>query len=124
MSDANLFRLLKSKKYKPDINRKGNKTWYNDYNRLHRENDKPAIIFMGKSKSWYQNGILHRNNDKPSVIDNDGTKQWYTNGRDVRLLGYGDKIVSEPESKYSWWVFKELKDGNTIRIIRLFMTRY
>jgi predicted lipoprotein with Yx(FWY)xxD motif len=33
---------------------------------------------------WYQDGVLHRDGDKPAVIFPDGRKQWWHHGRPVR----------------------------------------
>jgi hypothetical protein len=56
------------------------KEWYVN-NKLHRNNDKPAIEYSDGDKKWYQNGKLHRNNDKPAIINKNGNKYWYKNGR-------------------------------------------
>ena len=39
-----------------------------EYSRLHRDGDKPAMIFTDGSKSWYKNGQRHREGDEPAVI--------------------------------------------------------
>lgn len=86
------------------ISRKGNKPAYFEYNKeglvikrgwyqngkLHRDNDKPALIetlFNDPNKivleCWYKNGQLHRDNDKPAYVEHYGGKhlQWYQNGK-------------------------------------------
>ncbi len=40
--------------------------WFKD-NKIHRDNDKPAIEYNDGSKYWYQNDMLHRDNDKPAI---------------------------------------------------------
>ena len=41
--------------------------WYL-VNRLHRENDLPAIIQANGTQEWWLNGQRHRENDLPAVI--------------------------------------------------------
>ena len=53
-------------------------------NRLHREDDLPAIEYINGTKYWYKNGKLHRENDLPAVEYNNGTKEWYKNGKQHR----------------------------------------
>ena len=54
--------------------------WYN-LGRIHRDNDKPAVIYRDQARLWFKNGKLHRDNDLPAVIKNNGTKEWYKNGQ-------------------------------------------
>jgi hypothetical protein len=58
----------------------GTKYWYQNDQR-HRDNDKPAIEWSYGSKSWWQNGKRHRDNDKPAVELSDGAKYWYQNDK-------------------------------------------
>ncbi len=64
---------------KPIIDSNGTKRWYN--NLLHRDNDKPAIIYPDSSQEWYINGKRHRDNDKPAIIYPDSSQEWYINGK-------------------------------------------
>jgi len=49
--------------------------------RLHREGDKPALIYPNGEMRWYHNGFLHRING-PAIILGNGTKQyWISNHR-------------------------------------------
>jgi antitoxin component YwqK of YwqJK toxin-antitoxin module len=41
--------------------------WYKN-DKLHRDNDMPAMIIHNGTQEWYQNGQLHRDNDLPAVI--------------------------------------------------------
>jgi len=54
--------------------------WFKN-GKLHRDNDKPAVIHFSGSTYWYKNGEFHRDNDQPASIWNDGTKQWWKNGK-------------------------------------------
>jgi hypothetical protein len=60
------------------------KSWYK-HGQLHRDDDKPALIYPNGGKSWYQNALLHRDGDKPAVIYADGSKYWYQNGLRIRV---------------------------------------
>ena len=40
----------------------------------------PAIVTFYGTKKWYKDDKLHRDNDKPAVITADGTMYYYTNG--------------------------------------------
>ncbi len=62
----------------------GDKRWYNKAGQLHRENDKPAIIWQNGYKEWWVNGKIHRDNDQPAYIGTDGHKQWWVNGKFIR----------------------------------------
>jgi len=44
------------------------------------EENNPIIDEFG-TKRWYQNGELHRDYDKPALIYPCGTKYWYQNGQ-------------------------------------------
>ncbi len=60
----------------------GEQTWYR-HGKLHRDNDKPAVITTEVQK-YYQHDELHRDNDKPAVIYANGTKLWYQHGKYIR----------------------------------------
>ncbi len=74
----------------PRIDEFGTKYWYKN-GELHRDNDKPAVIWADGSLTWYKNGKLHRDNDKPAIIYANGSEYWYTDG-----LRY------TPKSKQEW----------------------
>ena len=96
-----------------------NKSWYNQQNCLHRDNDKPARIYENGDKEWWINGKRHRENDKPSVIWVNDPKCWQKNYEYHRLLGY-----SIYHNGYKWIVKdKWLTNGNSLRIIRLFVNK-
>ena len=55
------------------------KKWYKN-GELHRDNDKPAIIWSNGQKEWYKNGKRHRDGDKPAVINpDDNIEIYYSN---------------------------------------------
>ena len=62
----------------PVVDRRGNKHWYNENNKLHRE-DGPAAEYTNGSKVWYIDGKLHRE-DGPA-IEWAGDKSWYINDK-------------------------------------------
>ena len=55
----------------------GNKFWFKD-DKIHREDDKPAMEFANGAKAWYKNGKWHRENG-PAIIKCDGTEYYYLN---------------------------------------------
>ena len=63
----------------PVVDRRGNKHWYNENNKLHRE-DGPAAEYADGTKRWYINGKFHRE-DGPAVERADGRKEWHVNGK-------------------------------------------
>jgi len=110
--------LFHSRNDEPAIITNDTKEWYK-YGKLHRDNDKPAIVWDNGSKAWYKSGKYHRNGDKPSFIDKeDGSKEWWKNGK---LHRYGDKpaIISGNGTKY-WYKHGLLhRNGGNPAIIRL-----
>ena len=65
----------------PEIDKNGNKFWYNSQNQFHRD-DGPAIEWANGTKSWYINGNLHRE-DGPAIEWINGGEAWYINGKRV-----------------------------------------
>jgi hypothetical protein len=78
----------------------GTRRWYNEYARLHRDNDLPAVEYTNGTKHWYANGKLHRDNDLPAVIYGDGAKSWYINGKRYRI---NDLPVAESANGTKYW---------------------
>ncbi len=76
----------------------GSKAWYQN-DELHRDNDKPAIEYTNCTR-WYQNNKLHRDNDQPAVERSDGSKYWYQNGK---LHRDNDKPAREWSDGSKWW---------------------
>ena len=68
----------------------GNTGYYNDNNKLHRE-DGPAVIFKNGYEAWYLNGLLHRE-DGPAKGKN-GTNEWWYKGR--RIMITRDEVTPE-----------------------------
>ena len=67
------------KTYKVTVDEEGIERWYlNDL--LHREEDKPAIIFPNGDMGWYYKGELDRENSKPALIFANGNKAWFIRG--------------------------------------------
>jgi hypothetical protein len=62
----------------------GNKSWYNENDQLHRENDLPAVIFADGTQHWYKNGLEHRDGDLPAIISQNKMQVWYKNGKKHR----------------------------------------
>ena len=49
-----------------------NKIEYRKNGILHRDGDKPAVIYNDGTMFWYKEGKIHRDGDKPAVIYPDG----------------------------------------------------
>jgi hypothetical protein len=95
----------------------GEMIWYKD-GMIHRNNDKPAHITTSKIMYWYYNGLIHRLNDKPAIIYPDGTKYWYVNGLLHRL---NDKpaIVGKDELEQHWYYNGQRHRSNNLPAIIL-----
>jgi hypothetical protein len=83
-----------------EIDRWGNKFYYNKKELIHRL-DGPAIEWVEGSKEWYQNGELHRL-DGPAVETSCGYKYWCQDGEYHRLDG---PAMEFPSGK-RYWYFK------------------
>jgi hypothetical protein len=58
----------------------GDKHWFNN-GKLHRTNDKPAIECISGNKYWLKNGKLHRDKDLPAIVEKNGARRWYKDGK-------------------------------------------
>lgn len=68
--------------------------WYR-HGLLHRDNDKPAVVWNNGPKEWFHNGSTRCNEDQPAVIFSDGMREWYKHGarhrdRDLPAIIYAD----------------------------------
>jgi len=90
---------IEYEEHDPEIDRYGNKRWYTDDGKLHRE-DGPAVEWADGGKDWYINGQLHRE-DGPAEIWEDGSKFWYQN--DKRHREDGPARIWSDGSK-EWWI--------------------
>ena len=72
--------------------------WYNEFNRVHRE-DGPAVEYADGEKLWYQNDQLHRE-DGPAVEYTDGSKEWYLNDQLHREDGPAIEHINGDKSWY------------------------
>ena len=68
------------------IGASGTQTWY-QHGKVHREGDKPAVIYSNGYQAWYQHGKLHRESidpvtgqTRPAFIAENGYPMWYKNG--------------------------------------------
>ena len=80
--------------------RRTHKYWQNQNNRVHRDGDKPAIIWADDTLYWYQNGLQHRDGDKPAFIGRDGKLAWWQNGQ---LHRFGGPALINPDGKQEWY---------------------
>lgn len=88
----------------------GEKHWYKN-GQKHRDNDLPAVEYAERTKCWkwwYKDGQRHRDNDLPAAEFPDGTKEWYRNGQ---LHREGDKpAIIECAGRKFWY-----KNGKLIK---------
>jgi hypothetical protein len=77
----------------------GSRRWYHD-DKLHRNNNLPAVEFGDGSKTWYQNGLIHRGGDLPAQELISGCKMWYRNGLKHRD---GDQPAEEHPTGGKLW---------------------
>ena len=59
-------------------------------NKLHRENDLPAIEYFDGTEYWMLNNKYHRNNG-PAIITSNGTLEWWQHG--VRHRNNGPAVT-------------------------------
>ncbi len=50
--------------------------------KIHRNNDKPAVIFSNKTKKWYINGQRHRLY-APAIITSDKKEYWFIDDKNI-----------------------------------------
>ena len=86
-----------------EIDSSGTIRYYNDRNRLHRE-DGPAVEYADGSKSWFRNGQYHRE-DGPAVELANGEKRWYR--KHMRHREDGPAIENADGTKA--WYFRDKK---------------
>jgi len=68
--------------------------WLNE--KLHRENDLPAVEQINGTKIWYINGLHHRVNG-PAVESADGDKYWWLEGVRYSEEEYNQRINPKQE---------------------------
>ncbi len=93
----------------------GTKEWF-QHGLRHRDNDMPAMEHINGDKYWYQNGLLHRDNDLPAVEHHNGMKEWYQHGKIHRDNGPATKQIYYSQGKfkfvYAWYQNDKLhRDG-------------
>jgi hypothetical protein len=57
---------------------------------MHRDGDRPAIIWADGTQWWLQNDEVHRDGDQPAYIGADGTQRWYQYG----ITLSDDRVIS------------------------------
>ena len=87
-------------KPKKTVQNSGTVRWNLPDGRLHRDDDKPSLIFRN-GKQWFQNGRLHRVNRPAAVYDN-GTKHWFQDGKHHRIDG---PAAIYHNGKKEWFLF-------------------
>lgn len=69
--------------------------WYKN-NVIHRDFDRPAVIYKDGSKEWGINGQLHHING-PVVIESDGEMEWRVGGNLHRIDGPAKIVPNHSE---------------------------
>ena len=54
-----------------EIDSYGNQVWKKN-GRIHRDDDKPAVVSKSGDQCWWVDGQRHRDGDKPAVVYADG----------------------------------------------------
>ena len=81
------------------IDNNSNMYWYKD-GKLHRDNDRPSIIYKCNTRCWCKNGVFHRENDQPAVVYSNGDKLWYYRGEYHRDNGKPAVIHSDGDKRW------------------------
>ncbi len=83
--------------------------WYlND--KLHNDDDKPAIIYKNGDKYWFKHGEIHRDGDLPAVIYDDGKQDWYQHNKLHRDGDLPARVY--PNGDYYWFKNNDLHRDN------------
>ena len=59
------------------------------------KNKNKTLLAPDGTQYWYQYGKLHRNNDKPAIIDANGTKYWHKHNCQYSPLCSEANVVTE-----------------------------
>ena len=80
-----------------EINDFGTHIWYKD-DKLHRDDDLPAMIWDDGSQFWYRNGEFHRENGPADMYAN-GDIVWWLNGEYYDFDEWCLKLDKSPKEK-------------------------
>jgi hypothetical protein len=64
-------------------------------NKLHRENDLPAIEWEDGSKIWAINNQIHRNNNNPAIIWSFGKSEYYWKNKPTTKSNLEKKVLKK-----------------------------
>jgi hypothetical protein len=81
------------------IDEYGTEYWYDDDNKLHRD-DSPAIINCVGVEYWYYHGVIHRIGGPAIICDNNNQFRWCNYGKLHRL----DGPAIEWNGYKQWWI--------------------
>lgn len=66
----------------------GNRSWHGpEGNTHHRDHDRPALVFSGGTRFFYQHGQLHRDHDRPAMMHSSGERVWCQHNQYNRISG-------------------------------------
>lgn len=114
---------LHSRADKPSrISIRGDKE-YHRHGKLHRENDKPALVYSDDETymAWYQNGMVNRGNDQPARVWSQGGKEWYRRNQLHREAGPADIHPNQPPR---WALFDSVISERVHRRLVAFPARW
>lgn len=75
-------------------------TEYKLFGKLHRDDDRPAVITSTGSQHWYRRGQRHRDNDLPASVCSYGDIEWWVNGQRHRDGDLPAIIYANGEKKW------------------------
>ena len=84
----------------------GAQVWRNIAGKLHRDGDKPAVVYSNGTQEWWVNGQRHRDNGLPAIVRADGHQEWWVN--DLRHREGGLPAVIWAGGRREWWIHGEL----------------
>ena len=80
-----------------EIDAQGIHRWYKD-DKLHRDDDLPAVIYPDGTMYWYQYDRDHRENG-PADMYADGSIYWWLNGTSYKFDDWCIKLNKSPKEK-------------------------
>ena len=80
----------------------GTQRWYDADGELHRDDDRPALVWANGYQSWWQHGLRHRDGDRPAIVYANGDQSWYQHDK-LHRDGGRPAIISA-NGYMAWWV--------------------
>ena len=90
----------------PEIDKFGNKFWYNSNRKFHRD-DGPACEYSNGTKHWFQHGVRHRDDGPAVEWANGDQSSWFLHDQHMSFDEWLDAVDISDENK----VMMKLKYG-------------